>query len=90
MNWLTPALTRFLLALMVLALFAGAVIVMSFFVVPEQNREVVIQLVGGVNTLAGLVIGYYFGSSAKRDDGLPEPVQVMNTDAAPVPTQDAG
>lgn len=87
MSWLTASLTRFLLALLVLALFGGAVIIMSFFVVPEQNREVVIQLVGGVNTLAGLVIGYYFGSTARRDDGEPEPVQVVNPPSAPVPTE---
>jgi hypothetical protein len=87
MNWLTPALTRFLLALFVLALFGGAVIVMSFFVVPDQNREVVIQLVGGVNTLAGLVVGYYFGSSAKRD-GEADPVKVVNSPSQPVPTTD--
>ena len=87
MNWLTASLTRFLLALLVLALFGGAVIIMSFFVVPEQNREVVIQLVGGINTLAGLVIGYYFGSTARRDDGTPEQVEVVNPPSAPVPTE---
>lgn len=84
MNWLTATLTRFLLALMVLAMFGGAIIVMSFFVVPEQNREVVIQLVGGINTLAGLVIGYYFGSTARRDD-VPAQVEVTNPPDRPVP-----
>ena len=61
MNWLTLPLVRFLLALLVLALFGGAIVVMSFFVVPEANREVVIQLIGGINSLAGMVIGFYFG-----------------------------
>lgn len=68
MSWLTRAFVRFLLALVVLALFAGAIIVMSFFVVPEANREVVVQLVGGVNTLAGMVIGYYFGRHDAREE----------------------
>lgn len=62
----SPRLERFLIAAAVLALFAGASIVMSFFVVPEQNRDVVMQLVGGVNTLAGLVIGFYFSPRAER------------------------
>lgn len=84
MTWLTGTLVRFLLALLVLALFGGAVIVMSFFVVPEQNREVVIQLVGGINTLSGLVIGYYFGSTARRDEG-PVQTEVVNSRANPIP-----
>lgn len=64
MRLLTREAQRFLIALLVLALFGGAIIVMSFIVVPDVNRDAVIQLVGGVNTLAGLVIGYYFGKSA--------------------------
>lgn len=68
MTWLSRPLVRFFLALVVLALFAGAVIVMSFIVVPEQNREVVIQLIGGINSLAGMVIGYYFGRPGDATD----------------------
>lgn len=83
MSWVTRPIVRFLLALVVLAMFAGAVIVMSFFVVPEQNREVVVQLVGGINTLAGMVIGYYFG----RTDGDLQQVEVTNTPAHPVPVE---
>lgn len=67
MNWLTLPLVRFLLALLVLALFGGAIIVMSFFVVPEANREVVIQLIGGINSLAGMVTGYYFGKIGGKE-----------------------
>ncbi|AKM09887.1 hypothetical protein [Croceicoccus naphthovorans] len=80
MTWLSRQLIRFLLALVVLALFGGAVIVMSFFVVPEQNREVVVQLIGGINSLAGMVIGFYFG----RADN-PNEVKVTNDPAHPVP-----
>lgn len=83
MSWVTRPIVRFLLALVVLAMFAGAVIVMSFFVVPEQNREVVVQLVGGINTLAGMVIGYYFG----RTDGDLQQVEVTNTPRNPVPVE---
>ena len=60
MTWLTRNLQRFLIALLVLALFGGAVIVMTFVAIPADNRDSIIQLVGGVNTLAGLVVGYYF------------------------------
>lgn len=56
---------RFLVALLVLAMFAGAIVVMSFLIVPPENRDAVIQLVGGVNTLAGMVVGFYF---ARRGD----------------------
>lgn len=64
MSWLTRAVERFLLAMFVLALFGGAIVVMSFFVVPTENKDAVIQLVGGVNALAGMVIGYYFARRA--------------------------
>ncbi len=69
MNTLTPALARFLLAVLVLALFGGSIIVMSFFSVPGENRDAVIQLVGGVNMLAGIVIGYYFRQPGRQEGG---------------------
>lgn len=68
MTWLNPPLVRFLLALIVLALFGGAIVVMSFFVVPEANREVVIQLIGGINSLAGMVVGFYFGKMGGKEE----------------------
>lgn len=86
MNFIQPATQRFLIALIVLALFGGSVIVMSFIILPEANIEVVIQLVGGINTLAGLVIGYYFGSSSRRDES-PAQVEVVNPTSALVPTE---
>lgn len=64
MRWPSREIQRFFIALLVLALFGGAVIVMTFVIVPPENRDAVIQLIGGVNTLAGLVIGYYFGKAA--------------------------
>lgn len=66
MTWLTLPLVRFLLAGLVLALFGGALIILSFVLIPEANRDVVIQLVGGINSLAGMVIGFYFGKMEGR------------------------
>lgn len=60
---------RFLLAIFVMALFGGSIVIMSFFEIPKDNMEVVIQLVGGVNMLAGIVIGKYFNN---RDKGTPQ------------------
>lgn len=57
-------LQRFLIGFVVLALFAAALAAMTFVLIPEHNRDAVIQLIGGINTLAGLVIGFYFGKSA--------------------------
>lgn len=68
MTWLTRNLQRFLIALLVLALFGGAVIVMTFVAIPTDNRDSIIQLVGGINTLAGLVIGYYFGKASSEGE----------------------
>jgi len=89
MSWLSRSTERLFIGLLVLAMFAGALIIMTFFTIPDQNRDVVIQLVGGVNTLAGLVIGYYFGSTSKNDNPVDtQPVTVTNTKANPVPTKE--
>src|SRR3546814_12205839 len=61
--WLTRNLHRFLIALLVLALFGGAVILTTFVAIPTDNRDSIIELVGGINARAGLVIGFYFGRS---------------------------
>lgn len=86
MTWLGRDLQRFLIALLVLALFGGAIVVMTFVMIPPENRDAVIQLVGGVNTLAGLVIGFYFGKSVSEE--RPQPVEVTNSRGNPVPTED--
>lgn len=57
---ISARLERFVIAGVVLAMNAGALVIMSFFEVPEVNHDVVIQLVGGINTLSGLIIGRYF------------------------------
>lgn len=69
MNWPGREAQRFLIALLVMALFGGAVGVMTFVMIPEANRDAVIQLVGGVNALAGMVIGYYFAKSGEHPTG---------------------
>lgn len=42
-----------------------------------------LALVGGVNTLAGIVVGWYFGRHSDRDE-----VEVVNPPDHPVPTRD--
>ncbi|HZG32891.1 MAG TPA: hypothetical protein VEZ59_06415 [Sphingopyxis sp.] len=86
MTRLSRDVQRFLIALLILAMFAGSIIVLTFVVVPEVNRDAIIQLVGGVNTLAGLVIGFYFGKSAAEDH--PTPVHVVQPEGNPVPVEE--
>lgn len=71
MKWLppSPGSQRFLIALLVLALFGGAIVVMTFVAIPKDNRDSIIQLVGGVNMLSGLVIGYYFRKNTGEEEG---------------------
>lgn len=85
-SWLSRDMQRFAIALLILALFGGAIIVLTFIVVPDVNRDAIIQLVGGVNTLAGLVVGFYFGKSA--GDDKPQPVQIEQPANMPVPVEE--
>ncbi len=84
-----PDYIRYSLALIVIGLLAGAVGIMSFFVVPDSNREVIVQLIGNVGTLAGVVVGYYFGSTAKSDERRTK-VEVVNSPDQPVPVEPQG
>lgn len=84
--WLSRDLQRFVVAVFILALFGGAIIVLTFIVVPDVNRDAIIQLVGGVNTLAGMVIGFYFGKSAGEDK--PQPVVIEQPAGVPVPVEE--
>ena len=74
-SWFSRDTQRFAVALLILALFGGSIIVLTFIIVPDVNRDAIIQLVGGVNTLAGMVVGYYFGKSAGEDKPQPVPVE---------------
>lgn len=85
-SWLSRDMQRFVVALLILALFGGAIVVLTFIVVPDVNRDAIIQLVGGVNTLAGLVVGFYFGKSA--GDDKPVPVVIEQPMGAPVPVEE--
>lgn len=86
-SWLSRDMQRFAVALIILALFGGSIVVLTFIVVPEVNRDAIIQLVGGVNTLAGLVIGFYFGKSAGEDKPVPVEIQQPAGNAVPVEEQ---
>ena len=77
-----PRIERLCVGVFVLSLLGGAVIVMSFFEIPSENRDVVFQLVGGINALAGLVVGGYFRS---MQDGK---VTVDNSPSEPIPTRE--
>lgn len=85
-GWLSRDLQRFVVAVFILSLFGGAIIVLTFIVVPDVNRDAIIQLVGGVNTLAGMVIGFYFGKSAGEDK--PQPVVIQQPAGTPVPVEE--
>jgi hypothetical protein len=58
-------------------IFVGAIVMASFVFlqyvlvyqnIPKENREIFLHLVGMIDTAAGLVIGYYFGSSKGSRD----------------------
>lgn len=66
---LSRDLQRFAVAMLVLVLFGGAFGILTFYPFPENNHDSLIQLVGGLNALAGMVIGYYFGKSVGDDEG---------------------
>ena len=55
----------------------GAIVVLSSFVIsailifvkiPDNSHDIVVLAVGQLFTLAGLVVGYYFGSSKSSSD----------------------
>lgn len=71
-------LTRFVFGLIVLLILAGITIALIYLPIPEGNENALVQLVGTLSTLTGLVIGYYFGSSdgsSKKTDLLLEKQQ---------------
>lgn len=85
-SWFSRDTQRFAVALLILGLFGGSIIVLTFIVVPDVNRDAIIQLVGGVNTLAGMVVGYYFGKSAGEDK--PQSVVIEQPAGAAVPVEE--
>lgn len=68
--WPDKTAQRFIIGLMVMALFGGASIVLTFVVIPDANKDAIIQLIGGINALAGMVAGFYFQRfNQTKDDG---------------------
>jgi len=55
--------SRIVFGLAVIALLGAALAALVFRSLPAENNDAIMLLVGGINTLAATVIGYYFGSS---------------------------
>lgn len=49
--------------LLVLLMLAALIAALVYIPIPGPNENTLVQLVGTMSTLAGLVVGYYFGSS---------------------------
>jgi hypothetical protein len=91
---------RGLLALLLLASFQLALGALFRFEVPQSNRDMVIYMLGQLSGMVTTALAFYFATSkssvdktktidelrAKADSG-PQPVEVMNTDADPVPVR---
>lgn len=63
----------FVLMCIVAAGFIGMLLVMSFHDVPPGNKDMLTTLMGSLGTGFGLVVGFYFGSSASskaKDDTI--------------------
>lgn len=54
---------RVVVGLLVLLMLAGLIAALIYVPIPASNENTLVQLVGTMSTLAGLVVGYYFGSS---------------------------
>lgn len=79
--------SRLAFGIAVMILFGAALFALVKFQLPDANNDAIMLLVGGINTLAAMVVGYYFGSSdgskaktammSSKPDGTPEdPVHV--------------
>lgn len=54
---------RVVVGLLVLLMLAALIAALVYIPIPGPNENTLVQLVGTLSTLAGLVVGYYFGSS---------------------------
>lgn len=54
---------RVVVGLLVLLMLAALIAALIYVPIPASNENTLVQLVGTMSTLAGLVVGYYFGSS---------------------------
>lgn len=60
--------TRGLIAFAVVLLGFGFFFLIATVPMPAANKDAVIQAQGGVLTLLGLVLAYYFGASKDKSD----------------------
>ncbi len=60
MKWLNRELQRFVITCLVIAMLAGANIVLSFVHIPEPNRDIINQIIGGIIVLATVAVKGYF------------------------------
>lgn len=59
--------TAALVGILVLLGFFAAVGAMVFIDIPTASKEPLMLLVGALSTMAGSVVGYFYGSSAGSD-----------------------
>jgi hypothetical protein len=47
----------------VMVAFIASIVLLSFWEVPETNKDILYSMVGSLGTLVVIVVGYYYGSS---------------------------
>lgn len=83
----------FVLMLIVACGYLGMLMVMSFHEVPSTNKDMLTTQMGSLGVAFGLVVGYYFGSSAgsKAKDTTIATIAAApataTTTATPAPTE---
>lgn len=82
---MSPQTARFILALLAL----GAAVFGANKLLDVKNKldtsQAAVFAVGQLFALASLAFGYYFGSTAKGDDGAPSTVKIDQPANEPVP-----
>jgi len=54
------------IAILILFLYGMALASFVYAVIPEANKDIVVVLVGGLNTALGMVCGYFFNVGTRR------------------------
>jgi hypothetical protein len=68
MNDKIKEIYMYLLGAFIVAGALGIVFALILYAVPEGNKEVVMAATGSFITLAGMVVGYFYGSSKGSSD----------------------